>query len=204
MHTRFYWGQLSDFPEEQRQYIYPPVLHEEPVFWHLNHLSNFCILTDISYLIVILISISLFSCEWESIFICMLAFQEFLPCIISSCLRESVFSLLYTNQTILFPLLWRVTYLYYVSKSHTKWDLFLSSLFCSTFVLFIPLYSSPYCLYYNGLFLHLNIMCSNPLPAPVFPLLFQNWLRSSWPLFFLFIPNDDLLAYCPNTIYWKR
>ena len=134
MHTRFYWRQLSDFPEEQRQYIYPPVLHEEPVFWHLNHLSNFCILTDIKYLIVILISISLFSCEWESIFICMFAFQEFLPCIISSCLRESVFSLLFTNQTILFPLFWRVTFT--MCQSHIQsgiysWGLYsVPHLFC--------------------------------------------------------------------------
>lgn len=108
----------------------------------------------------------LLPCESESIFICMLAFQKFLLWIISLCPRESFMSTLHTNQTILSPLLWRVTFT--MCQSHILSVIYPRSLFCSTFVLCIPLYPSPYCLYNNGLFLYLNIMYSNLSLFPSF------------------------------------
>lgn len=121
--------------------------------------SNLCILMDIKqYLIVILTSIALLSCECESTFMSMLAFQECFLCIISSHPRESVFSTLCTNQTIFSLRLWRVTFT--VSQIHIQTPIvFVLFLFhiCSVYLFCISLY----CLYYNGLFLQFNIMNSN-------------------------------------------
>lgn len=164
--------------------------------WQHHHLSNLYFVNIKWYLIVILI----FICFLVSVRVSLCVCWPFRNSFSASSLRvlENQFCQCYILTKLSFPHCFEELP---VSKSHTNWDLFLRSLFCYTFVPFVSFCTSPYCLYYNGLCLYLNIMYSNPPPAAIFPLLFQNWLSCSWPLFFLYIPNTNLLTCCSNTIY---
>lgn len=143
----------------------------------------------------------LLPCESESIFICMLAFQKFLLWIISLCPRESFMSTLHTNQTILSPLLWRVTFT--MCQSHILSVIYFWGLYSVPHLFYVSLCILVHIVCITMAFSYISILCIATFPAPIFPLLFLNCLRSWWP-FFLFIPSDNLLVQYPNTIYWKH